>query len=548
MTAQGKLHRPSTGQGCRLRRASPPQDCVSVNFAWRCPRGFEPRKSKQAFWATFLTSNKAYASGDRDGIFPSESLESHESMETCLHAIDESTLKCQGSRACLRQPKLDWDTSALSSPSRICQLFPTDSFLKFSCFYCFRMERLLSRMPAEVQLMVLKEIDCPSSMQSLREASPWARSLFNEYYLEVTKAVLSHSLHPQLLQLAFAMMSKRAHGFHGMDSLRASVTSGKSSKSEPLTYPLKVGGHSLQAAISVLDTAAWVQKMAWAILRRLLDWTNHLQFFHPKDAKPFRPVHPGEAEYWRDPGNWAHQQPATAVEYEPTRCWMPSWTEAYRVHRALWRFMLYREHADVAQDGRNPFFMVRRRETVPEKACVSKFWRHLPDSEIDELHSILGAYEVETQQEDSGGSEIELDCAPPGLFSPYQPSGGTIPHRCQNTHHFDETIRITERIGPGCNFLHTMGLADSRSMLGPSDFAAFKRVGMIIWDVDRLAGLELLNDYHNKHPGWGSGQKAKKPMTRDQMLFTWKMLAFKNFYRIEDWKKSRFQPRHSLAT
>ena len=392
------------------------------------------------------------------------------------------------------------------------------------------MERLLSRLPTEVQLMVLKEVDCPSSLLRLLEASPWAASLFGECYLEITRAILSHSLHPQLLQLAFALLGKRAHGFQGMDSLRASLGSAKSSGPKSLTHPLKVGGHSLQAAMSVLETAAWIQKTAWAILGRLLDWTNSLRFFHPKGAKPFRPVHPAEVEYWRDPRNWSHQQPAAAVEYEPTKCWTPSWMEAYRVHRALWRFMLYREHADVTQDGRNPFFMVRRRGTVPEEACVSKFWRHLPDSELDELRSILCAYEMESQEEGSDQGGVRLGPPPPpGLFCALQPPDGAIDHPCQNTHHPVENPRVTEQIGPGCYFLHTTGLGDSRSMLGPSDFAAFKRIGMHIWDNDRLSGLELLND-HNKNPGRSSGTKTKKPMTRDQMLFTWKMLAYKNFY------------------
>ena len=392
------------------------------------------------------------------------------------------------------------------------------------------MEQRLSKLPHELQLMVVSEIDDPCALLNLIKASPWAANLFNECYIDVTRAVLSHRLHPQVLQLAFAMLSKRASGYQGMDTFKAAVQPKGKKRNKPIDYPLNVGGHSAEAAKSVLETAINIQKQAWTVLRILLKWTNGLQVFHVQNCESLRRISKVDAEYWRDSSG----EPAPAAEYEPAHCWTPSWIEAYRVHRALWRLQLYREHADMQQDERNPFFLARRRNAVSEDVSLGKFWRHIPTWHVTEICCLLEAHGLIDELE---LEEVELEDPPPKLYTAYPPSDGAIPHGCEVEHHIGDGAQMIEQEGPGYSFLHSYAQGNPRSLLGPTEISILEGRGMAVWDLDRLAGLELLNQ-STKAPQAGGSKKLRKRMTQDEMGFTWKMMVFRNPFGHRGWGRA----------
>ena len=398
------------------------------------------------------------------------------------------------------------------------------------------MEDPFNRLPAPLLLTILKEIEDPLSLVNLTEASPSVASLFCECYLEITRNVLSRCLHPQIQQLAFAMMNKRAAGFQGVESLQASLEPGDRCPAPHglLTFPLRIGGHSWEAARSILITVTWIQAKAWAILKYLLQWTNKLRLFHIADPSLLLHVRlfrsPSEVEYWRDRKNWAHQQPAPTVEYTPARCSMPSWSEVHRVHRALWRLELYREHLDVMHDERNSVVMMQKRNAIPEAVLLAEFWRSLPGWAVDEIQSVLGAYEVSCQGTLPLGESFASEAIPAELFSPYQTTNGAIDHQCEITHHFEDMMRNTEWPASGWKFILCGGSRHPRSLIDRNDFPLFKQAGLNIWDKDRLAGLELLKPRRDQATPCGSEVIAGKSLSIKELSFTWKMVAYKNFY------------------
>ena len=67
-------------------------------------------------------------------------------------------------------------------------------------------------LPAPLFLAIMKELDDPVSLKYLIQASPRAASLFSECHLEITEAVMTNSLCPQLLHSAFTVA-----GLHHFD-------------------------------------------------------------------------------------------------------------------------------------------------------------------------------------------------------------------------------------------------------------------------------------------------------------------------------------------
>ena len=397
------------------------------------------------------------------------------------------------------------------------------------------MEDLFSKLPAPLQLMILKAIDDPATLLKFIEASPTAAIWFHNCHLELTRTVLANCLHPQVLQLAMALLHKRAQGFgfDGMDSLhrslerwpRAPIPNG------PYTYPLPTNIASTpDAARSVLAAAAELRARTHRVLRRLLDCTNSLPIYRAKGPAAARRLSSAglDVDTWRNNLAWRTGAPVPVIETALARCAQPAWVEAHRAHRAVWRVALYREHLDVAPTSRSAFFVARPRRThASEGAGLAKFWRRLPPWEVDEAQAVDSAYDGAENEDEDFGSGAGQDFAIEGLLTPQQPLDNSLPHECPVTHRWDDDWQVAERQGPAWDFVVDWGLRHRRSLIDSSDLAFFKWAGLNLWDRDRLAALGLVTDTHKlgaATPNPKAPHQDKLP-SQYEMGLAWKMMA-----------------------
>ena len=365
------------------------------------------------------------------------------------------------------------------------------------------MESLVDRLPAELRLQILKDITDPTSLCCLLKASPCMALLFEGCYLEIILAVLPHSLHPQLLQLAFAWMNKRVRGFEGMESFVASTSPTGDLRCGPPVHPLQIGGHSSQSALALIELAGRIQHEAWATLQKLLHKTNQLRYYYAsKDSLHWAPEH--TVELWRRTIPWTvRQRAAEPVEYQLAKCGMPSWLEAFRIHRALWRFYLFLGHNDALL-----------------KLSLRNFWRHLKVWEIVEIETLLCAQGRKSEMGTVVDSVRGTEHPPPGLLTSMPPAQPDVSHTpCQIAHRNDRNhLRIycyTSGSWPIRYPTHQPG-----AILNHIDASTLQGLGLNIWDSERLIGLGLADPM-------SSSEDPKRSLSLEQQ-FTWKMLIVEN--------------------
>ena len=204
----------------------------------------------------------------------------------------------------------------------------------------------------------------------------------------------------------------------------------------------------LRNTMGLIDIAADVQLRAWAIVKKLLAWTNEITLLNPEDVRKLKPPKAGKGfrsrrfylnrclQHWRKSG-YLHAGP---FPYEPERCDMPSWIEAYRVHLAVWRLELYRSY----------LFGTRASKPV----TLDVFWEYdISTDDLDDLYCVLEAHGFVNGVDGKNGAPQVMEPPPPNLFSKRSPWSGIIPHHCPYTQHCQPLRDEADSIRAGSEFL-----------------------------------------------------------------------------------------------
>jgi len=177
----------------------------------------------------------------------------------------------------------------------------------------------------------------------------------------------------------------------------------------------------------------------------------------------------------------------------------PSWIEQYRVVRSLWRLQLYYTLTNVSARSVSVHHLDAMLTSHPDEA-LRRIWGHLRPWELDEIdcvHDYLGQvdislaeseYKVSVQHASLPSLSFEMDTATSATILLDTPSASD-----ETIFLWHQDLELAQYASDGYNSFHSYGLRSLMSPLKESSSKHFRRLGFGIWDLKRMASLELLN-------------------------------------------------------
>ncbi|KAA6414650.1 MAG: hypothetical protein FRX48_01400 [Lasallia pustulata] len=372
-----------------------------------------------------------------------------------------------------------------------------------------------SKLPPELILQIMHSLLNLTSLNHLIHASSAAATIFNHFYAEITEAVIASSLSLPMQRLVRTIITVRTD----------------SSIGKPLTSPEALGefldSYISDKALTCLSTT----NTSLSVVRTVLDLSSDIvcltQSFFEKHLNRVNAINPS---HLLNP-DFRHsfspfQDHPEGYTYQPAKCGAPSWTEMYRVYRALWRIQLYYDLSP---------FIIRcfsdGNDLSPSSiGCFSDgdglhhLWDRLLGSrllawEVDEIDCVLdhlreirlsNNYSCESQH-----SQLRLPIIKRTTTTPFwlaqEPSGNN-----DITFSWGKDPDFVNYPSVGYIFFHIICLYNPSSTLKESSFQPFRRLGFGIWDSRKMTGLEMLS-----LPANGTGE-VDNGMSLEDLFYTWK--------------------------
>ncbi|KAI4129302.1 MAG: hypothetical protein LQ347_003845 [Umbilicaria vellea] len=360
-------------------------------------------------------------------------------------------------------------------------------------FYC---------LPISLILKIMKYfLDLPS-LDSLIHASPTAASTFEQFYTEITDAVITSTLSTPLQRLVRTILTVRTD-----DSIVKAQTEPPKALNDFLSsyvfgdapiHPVSMTSAPLSVVRSFLDFASDIERLTQSFLETHLNRVNAINPSHLLNANfhfSYKPLddHP------------------EGRNYQPAKCGAPSWVEIYRVYRALWRIQLYYDLT--------PF--IGSNDDGPRRV-----WGRLPSWELEEVECVHD-YLQGIQSSDNYPSDFQLSQRLPTI-QPTHPTQCWVaqapPENNDTAFAWGQDPEAAHHPSPGYNFFHTACLHMPSSPLKHSSFRSFRYLGFGIWDMQKMAGLEMLNLPKKMNPpanGKWYVVGVDKRLSQDDLFFTW---------------------------
>lgn len=359
----------------------------------------------------------------------------------------------------------------------------------------------LYSLPADLVLLVMKSsLDLPS-LGSLIQASAVAAATFEQYYDKITEAVIISTLSTPLQRLVRTIITLRSDASvvkgqpespAALDDFLNSYVYGDAG-SRPLS---KISAH-LSVLVSFLRLASDIERLTQSFFETHLNRVNGITPSHllnPSFHFSYQPLddHP------------------EGRPYRPAKCGPPSWVEHHRVYRALWRIQLYYDLAPSIESEEGPH----------------RVWGRLTPWELDEIQCVYDhLQELQPPENDPSDSQPSLslpNIKPPNTTQLWvaQPP----PEDHDTAVAWRQDLEAADHVSPGYNFFHGPCVRMPSSPLEKSSFRAFRRLGFGIWDLQKMAGLEMLN-LPKKMNAPANGQwyvmGVDRRLSLDDLFFTW---------------------------
>ncbi|SPO07358.1 uncharacterized protein DNG_10052 [Cephalotrichum gorgonifer] len=357
-------------------------------------------------------------------------------------------------------------------------------------------------LPIEIVLTIMEEVPDLPTLYALICASPQAADLFNKYSVHILNFLIPRSM-PKELQdfarwIAVVGSLKTPNGPYATEdptlenfTIKYRKDNGRRAQRERLIRDLT----PTKGPRHVLLAAHRIQRLERVCLARMLDLLHELE-----PSYPHGPTVKLDEESQSD--NLFEQPPES---FRPSASWAPSWIERFRVQRALWQIMVgsyasfipglpeagvSRENREAWHDIFNPYkpleFVVGRWSMGYQRGDVY-------DCVHDTLHDLLGCSPTKLFTGRASESEVEhvqsqLSKISPKGWEHDEPQ----PVETEEGDIMGQSRRHIDCAGYGTRFyvLEYRG-AVSSGPLKRSDFRAVSRLGLAVWDTERMLQLGL---------------------------------------------------------
>lgn len=357
-------------------------------------------------------------------------------------------------------------------------------------------------LPVPLVVLILKSSLDLRSLGYLIQASPAAAATFEQDCDKITEAVITSTLPTQLQQLVRTIITvrtddsivkTRSDSLAALDEFINSYVFGDAG-SRPLS---KTSAH-LSVLRSVLDLASDIEHHAQSFFETHVNRVNEV---HPSHL--VKPSFRFSYEPFED-----HPE---GRPYQPAKCGPPSWVENHRVCRALWRIQLYNDLA--------PF--------IGSEDGPRRVWGRLTPWELDEMQCVY-----DHLQEIHPSDKYTSDSQPSPRLPAIAPTNSTQdwaaqapPKDTDTAFAWGQDPESANHPSPGYNFFHAGCLHMPSSPLKESSFRPFRRLGFGIWDLQKMAGLEMLNPpkkFNSPANGQWYVMGVDKRLSQDDLFFTWR--------------------------
>lgn len=208
--------------------------------------------------------------------------------------------------------------------------------------------------------------------------------------------------------------------------------------------------------------------------------------------------------------------------YTPPTTGTPSWVEEYRVVRALWLLQLYRvlETKYEPLKGNDSYLRA-------EDYGFSQAWgTRLKDWEYDNMECVqdwlnekhISLYRV-TETEHLSSPQVSLAEAERRSILEQAPTD-------KLSHAWQQDFDASQHFSMSFRFFHTYGKKSPSSVLKNSQWKTFRRLGFGIWDLKRMAVMELLAVPKEVPEPDGTVYRTGfgVPLAIGDVCFTWKSI------------------------
>ena len=326
----------------------------------------------------------------------------------------------------------------------------------------------------------MKLIPTLPSLYNLTKASGAAAEMFEELPAEIVGAVII-PFPEELQRVIRAVALTLSDGCADPDS------------------SLKVSSPSIESALVSLKIATTMKDpiprdLPLSSVKMLVECACHIYQLaaaflecHTKRLNAIQPQH------LNDPGHrfvrdHIFENYPKGRAYSPSISGSPSWVEEYRVVRALWLLQLYRilETKHEPHKGENS-----RVEAEDYGFC--EIWRpRLKNWELDNMECIqdwlsemhVSLYST-TETVYTSSLQLSLEEADGKSILEHAPTD-----KISNT--WQQDFDASQQPGLAFHFFHTFGMRSPSSVLRKSEWKTFRRLGFGIWDLKRMAVMELL--------------------------------------------------------
>ena len=358
------------------------------------------------------------------------------------------------------------------------------------------------RLPAEILLTIIKIEPDLQSLYCFTKASPGAAEVFRMYASEIVEEALGRlpeDLRRIIHGVARCLPSNLDPHVTGDAQL---ATEDMSKENDESLLPRDPPSWNL---VLLLGLAFRVHQLAASFFSTYVDRINRICPMHLSELEWHYSLHPLE------------DQPEGRA-YNPARTGPPSWAEECRVVRALWLLQFYyivASHYVVPLEFPSDYGVIDPEDHRTSNRTLPSVWGDLRPWEVAEMECL------QIYLDDSNASLLEpppdqLNAAPAPTILPYQPWDDT-------SLAFQQAPEAASRASPAFRFFRTYGQHGHKSPLKHIPWKEFQPLGFSIWDLKRLAMLELIHmPQESPLPGGifytlGVGVR----LTQSDCCFTW---------------------------
>ena len=374
-----------------------------------------------------------------------------------------------------------------------------------------------STLPSPLPQFILESIDDFSTLHRLLQVSPAVNAVFSSNYRTIIENIITEHV-PQIRHLLRTTLSIRSQPLiltEKIDSIQAFIAFRRDCLWNTDRDTVLLGGISWtpRAAHSLVTTADHVQNLLAAFFKIHLTRVNGIEPYAPVKSIN-RPLERWPREDFKAP---------SCRHYDIVPCGEPSWIEEQRVLRALWRVVI---HVDLQRTLR---LSCGHRSDVTDllrtwgPRCVwseptntsTEYPPELSPSFIEELmcvYDFLREISAIEHLYTSPAQPKELQTLPPcprEFCATLKPAPSTD----SDFDTWHQMPRELECCNKGYTLYRTSRLLESSPLI-PYSFSVFRRLGLGIWDDEKMARLGLIKLSAEQQPPHVSEMYLVGPRTK----------------------------------